>query len=121
MRTLSRYLILLAACATPVCGQTNTVLAQIPLRMQHFIDDKTVAGAVTLVSHGGDIAEFHALGMADIEAGHPMQKDTIFQIHVDDEARHGDRYHDAGRRGEARAARSRRTVPARVPGSTRCR
>jgi CubicO group peptidase (beta-lactamase class C family) len=80
VRTLSRYLILLAACATPVCGQTNTVLAQIPLRMQHFIDDKTVAGAVTLVSHGGDIAEFHALGMADIEAGHPMQKDTIFQI-----------------------------------------
>lgn len=63
-----------------MCGQTNTVLAQIPLRMQHFIDDKTVAGAVTLVSHGGDIAEFHALGMADIEAGHPMQKDTIFQI-----------------------------------------
>ena len=48
--------------------------------MKAFIDEQTVAGAVTLVSHGSDIVEFDATGMADIEAGHPMQKDTIFQI-----------------------------------------
>ncbi len=48
--------------------------------MKSFIDRQTVAGAVTLVAHGSDIVEFDATGMADAEAGHAMQKDTIFQI-----------------------------------------
>ena len=48
--------------------------------MKSFIDRQTVAGAVTLVAHGADIVEFDATGMADVEAGHAMQKDTIFQI-----------------------------------------
>jgi CubicO group peptidase (beta-lactamase class C family) len=61
-------------------GVDQEVLSQIPQRMKSFIDRQTVAGAVTLVAHGGDIVEFDAAGMADVEAGHPMQKDTIFQI-----------------------------------------
>src|SRR5208283_3480083 len=52
----------------------------IPQRMERFIADKTVAGTVTLVARGGKVIEFDALGMADIEASRPMQKDTIFQI-----------------------------------------
>ena len=48
--------------------------------MKSFVDRQTVAGAVTLVAHGNDIVEFDATGMADVEAGHAMQKDTIFQI-----------------------------------------
>ena len=58
----------------------NAILSQIPQRVQHFIDTQTVAGAVTLVATGSDVVEFHALGMADIEARRPMQKDSIFQI-----------------------------------------
>jgi CubicO group peptidase (beta-lactamase class C family) len=58
----------------------HDVLSQIPQRIKAFIDHQTVAGAVTLIAHGNDIVEFDAAGMADIEAGHPMQKDTIFQI-----------------------------------------
>jgi CubicO group peptidase (beta-lactamase class C family) len=61
-------------------GVNNAVLSQIPLRVKHFIDEQTVAGAVTLVAAGGEIVEFHALGMADIEAGRAMRKDSIFQI-----------------------------------------
>ena len=61
-------------------GVDQEVLSQIPQRMKSFVDRQTVAGAVTLVAHGGDIVEFDAAGMADVEAGHPMQKDTIFQI-----------------------------------------
>jgi CubicO group peptidase (beta-lactamase class C family) len=56
------------------------VLRQIPLRMKSYVDQQTVAGAVTLVSHGDDIVEFDATGMADIEANRPMRKDSIFQI-----------------------------------------
>jgi CubicO group peptidase (beta-lactamase class C family) len=55
-------------------------VAKIPAAMRHFVDDKTVAGVVTLVSQGNDIVEFDAQGMADIEAARPMRKDTIFQV-----------------------------------------
>ena len=48
--------------------------------MRHFVDDKTVAGVVTLVARDNDIVEFDAQGMADIESNRPMRKDTIFQI-----------------------------------------
>ncbi len=58
----------------------STIISQIPPRMQRFVDEKTVAGAVTLIAHGNETIEFQAAGMADIEANHPMQKDTIFQI-----------------------------------------
>lgn len=61
-------------------GVDQEVLSQIPQRMKSFIDRQTIAGAVTLVAHGSDIVEFDASGMADVEAGHPMRKDTIFQI-----------------------------------------
>jgi CubicO group peptidase (beta-lactamase class C family) len=59
---------------------SQIIISQIPQRIKHFIDDRTVAGAVTLVAGRTDVVEFHALGMADIEAGRAMQKDTIFQI-----------------------------------------
>jgi CubicO group peptidase (beta-lactamase class C family) len=61
-------------------GVDQDVLSKIPQRMKSFVDRQTVAGAVTLVAHGDDIVEFDATGMADVEAGHAMQKDTIFQI-----------------------------------------
>src|SRR5882724_7774571 len=83
MRTAWLYLTILISTALilPAIAQTNpAILNQIPKTMQRFIDEHTVAGAVTFVSHGNDVIESHALGMADIEAGRPMQKDSIFQI-----------------------------------------
>jgi CubicO group peptidase (beta-lactamase class C family) len=68
------------AAGTKTTGVDQEVLSQIPQRMKSFVDKQTIAGAVTLVSHGDDIVEFDATGMADIEAGHSMRKDTIFQI-----------------------------------------
>lgn len=64
----------------PGQGMNKDLLAQIPLRMKEFTGNHTVAGIVTLVARDGEVAEFDAQGMADIEAGRPMQKDTIFQI-----------------------------------------
>jgi CubicO group peptidase (beta-lactamase class C family) len=66
--------------AAPPAKVNQGEVAKIPERMRHFVDDKTVAGVVTLVSQGNDIVEFDAEGMADVEAGRPMRKDTIFQI-----------------------------------------
>jgi CubicO group peptidase (beta-lactamase class C family) len=73
VQRIPRFSVLLFAILLPAAGQ-------IPQRMEHFIAEKTVAGTVTLVAHGGKIVEFDALGMADIEASRPMQKNTIFQI-----------------------------------------
>src|SRR5580704_13126290 len=70
----------LAQSGPKAAGVDRDVLQQIPGRIKSFVDRQTVAGAVTLVAHGNDIVEFDATGMADIEASHPMQKDTIFQI-----------------------------------------
>src|SRR5947209_11986660 len=64
----------------PQASANQTILRHIPERIQHFIDEHTVSGAVTLIAHHGEIVEFDAKGMADIEANRPMQKDTIFQI-----------------------------------------
>ena len=64
----------------PVPGTKAEIVAHIPERIKYFIDNNTVAGAVTLVAIGDDIVEFDAQGMADIEAARPMKKDSIFQI-----------------------------------------
>ena len=61
-------------------GMNPEILANIPVRMKEFVEKRVVAGAVTLVARDGKIEEFDAEGMADIEAGRPMKKDTIFQI-----------------------------------------
>lgn len=82
------HLLFVSTCAlSPAWGQASrpsgenaAVLSEIPQRIQHFVNEHNVAGAVTLVAHGGNVVEFDASGMADIEAGHRMQKDSIFQI-----------------------------------------
>jgi len=58
----------------------ETVLKDLPARTKAFVDDHTVAGVVTMVLHNGKVVEQDAEGMADIEAGRTMKKDTIFQI-----------------------------------------
>jgi CubicO group peptidase (beta-lactamase class C family) len=70
----------IAQSSGKVAGVDQEILSRIPQRMKSFVDQQTVAGAVTLVAQGSDIVEFDATGVADVEAGHPMRKDTIFQI-----------------------------------------
>lgn len=55
-------------------------LAEVRKRMQAFVDDKTIAGAVTLVARNGQIAALDAVGQADIAKGKPMKPDTMFWI-----------------------------------------
>ena len=55
------------------------VLSQIPQRMNLSSISRPSPGP-SLFLRGNDIVEFDATGMADVEAGHPMRKDTIFQI-----------------------------------------
>ena len=62
-------------------GLSEERLKWISSTVQGFIDEKQLAGAVTLVARRGKVAHFEAYGMMDIEADKPMQKDTIFRIY----------------------------------------
>jgi CubicO group peptidase (beta-lactamase class C family) len=61
-------------------GLSSERLERIANAVQHSIDDKRIAGAVTLVMRHGQVAFFKAQGMADREAAKPMQRDSIFRI-----------------------------------------
>jgi CubicO group peptidase (beta-lactamase class C family) len=70
----------LPSAAPETLGFSADRLARIAAAVQHDVDGKRVSGAVTLVVRHGQVAWFDARGMADREAGKPMQKDAIFRI-----------------------------------------
>lgn len=55
-------------------------LAQIRSRMQAFVDEQEIAGAVTVVGHRDGIVHCEAVGSASLEDHRPMAKDTLFRI-----------------------------------------
>lgn len=61
-------------------GLSSERLERISKAVQRDIDDKRIAGAVTLVLRHGQVAFFKAQGMQDREAGKPMRPDSIFRI-----------------------------------------
>lgn len=72
-----------AAAASPVAaaGQVDAgILGQIAKRMQEFVDQKQISGAVTLVAYRGRIIHLEAVGSADLENQRSMRSDTMFCI-----------------------------------------
>jgi CubicO group peptidase (beta-lactamase class C family) len=61
-------------------GLSSERLERIGTAVQHSIDDKRIAGAVTLVMRRGHVAWFKAQGMMDREAGKAMRPDSMFRI-----------------------------------------
>ena len=61
-------------------GLSSERLERIGKVVQKDIDDKRIAGAVTLVMRHGQVVWFRAQGMSDREAGKPMRTDSIFRI-----------------------------------------
>ncbi|HUR92649.1 MAG TPA: serine hydrolase domain-containing protein [Gemmatimonadaceae bacterium] len=48
--------------------------------MQQFVDHGTIAGAVTLLAHRGQIVSVNAVGYQDLELKIPMDARSIFQV-----------------------------------------
>ena len=61
-------------------GLSSERLERIGAAVQHDIDDRRIAGAVTLVIRHGHVAWFKSQGMMDREAGKPMRPDAMFRI-----------------------------------------
>jgi CubicO group peptidase (beta-lactamase class C family) len=61
-------------------GLSSERLERMGAAVQRSIDDKRIAGAVTLVIRRGQIAWLKAQGMQDREAGKAMRPDVIFRI-----------------------------------------
>ncbi len=70
----------LPAAKPETLGLSSERLERIGTAVQHDIDDKRIAGAVTLVIRRGHVAWFKSLGMMDREAGKAMQPDAMFRI-----------------------------------------
>ena len=61
-------------------GFSSARLQRIGNAMRRFVDEGTIAGAVTLVARQGKAVHFEATGLMDLEARRPMERDAIFRI-----------------------------------------
>jgi CubicO group peptidase (beta-lactamase class C family) len=55
-------------------------LAAIRARMQKFVDDADIAGAVTVVGRKDGVVDHQAVGFLSLEDKTPMARDTLFRI-----------------------------------------
>jgi CubicO group peptidase (beta-lactamase class C family) len=69
------------AVAPEAVGLAGNRISQIRTVMSQHVAEKRIPGAVGLIARRGKIAYQEAFGMADIEAGKPMQLDTIHRIY----------------------------------------
>ena len=101
--------------ATPESvGLSSERLQRLRAVMQQFVDEGRVSGIVTYVARNGRVAHLEAFGKADVEAGRPMQKDTIFRIASQTKALTSVAADDARRGGEDRPRRPRVEVHPRL-------
>jgi CubicO group peptidase (beta-lactamase class C family) len=84
---LGRRSRLVTAFLTALClvlpwarGDDKSPLAQIRPRMQTFVDQGEIAGAVTVIGRHDGILSVEAIGLADVEKQRPMTKDVMFRI-----------------------------------------
>ncbi|MBI4520851.1 MAG: beta-lactamase family protein [Gemmatimonadetes bacterium] len=61
-------------------GLSPERLQRVREAVQRHIDDKNIAGAVTIVARRGRIAHFEAQGLMEIEGQKPMVTDAIFRL-----------------------------------------
>jgi CubicO group peptidase (beta-lactamase class C family) len=61
-------------------GLSSERLERITSKVQQTVDEKRIAGAVTLVARHGKVVYFKSQGALDREASKPMRNDAIFRI-----------------------------------------
>ncbi len=63
-------------------GLSSERLTRIERHLERrYLDQKKIAGALTLVARRGQVAHLAAVGMMDLQRGKPMREDAIFRIY----------------------------------------
>lgn len=62
-------------------GMSSERLSRISPLMEQFVKDNQLPGIITLVQRKGKVVHLGKYGMMDIEAGKPIQEDTLFRIY----------------------------------------
>jgi CubicO group peptidase (beta-lactamase class C family) len=62
-------------------GFSSEGLQRLHALLNKEVDDKQLAGAVTVMARHGKIVDFETYGKKDLASGAPMTKDTIFRIY----------------------------------------
>jgi CubicO group peptidase (beta-lactamase class C family) len=71
----------LAPAKAESVGMSTERLGRIDAAMKRLVDDKQVAGLVTLVERHGKVVHYNAVGQLDVRKADPVQKDSIFRIY----------------------------------------
>ena len=79
MKNFRLALLLLTAVSIAV-GADNPKLKEIPSHIQPFVDNSTVAGAVTLVARHDRVLALDTVGFADLATRRPMRVNDMFWI-----------------------------------------
>jgi CubicO group peptidase (beta-lactamase class C family) len=70
------------ATATPESvGVSSERLKRLEAGMKRVVDDKQIAGIVTLLERHGKVVYSNAVGLKDVRKPDPVQKDSIFRIY----------------------------------------
>ena len=62
-------------------GMSTKRLARMDVCMEALVKDNQIPGIMTLAQHKGKVVHLGKYGLMDIEAGKPMQEDTLFRIY----------------------------------------
>jgi CubicO group peptidase (beta-lactamase class C family) len=71
----------LAPATAESVGMSTERLNRLDAAIKRLVDDKQVAGLVTLVERHGKVVQFNATGQLDVRTANTMQKDSIFRIY----------------------------------------
>lgn len=71
----------LGAASPESVGISSERLSRLDVAMKHLVDEKQVAGLVTLLERHGKVVDYSAVGQLDVRKPDPMQKDSIFRIY----------------------------------------
>ena len=69
-----------SSTAFPQAGMDPERLSRISTRMQEFVDEGVISGAVMLLARHGEVVFREAVGYQDVESQEAMHTSTIFQI-----------------------------------------
>jgi CubicO group peptidase (beta-lactamase class C family) len=71
----------LAIAAPESVGISSERLRRLDAGMKQVVDQKRIAGIVTMLARHGKVVDFNAVGTKDVRSGEPVQKDSIFRIY----------------------------------------